>query len=145
MAAWRTPRIPSFADPHRGVQLCESARPIVHCLAAPARERGGRGSGSGSPGNAPRYLDNYDRGALAGWLKARFARCFCVGKTGTFETRAEVLLYEEVANRLVAILSPRGMIFVSTCDVRSIEMGSQSVILRTFKSRGMKIKSKFIS
>lgn len=72
MAAWRTPRIPSFADPHRGVQLCESARPIVHCLAAPARERekerGRRGSGSGSPGNAPRYLDNYDRGALDGWL-----------------------------------------------------------------------------
>lgn len=44
--------------------------------------------------------------SMVGWQ----ARCFCAGKTGTFETRAEVLLHEEkeVANRLVAILNPPG-------------------------------------
>lgn len=111
MAAWRTPRIPSFADPHRGVQLCESARPIVHCLAAPARERKRerkvgevRGADRLETRRVTSIITTVVR-SMVGWQ----ARCFCAGKTGTFETRAEVLLHEEeVANRLVAILNPPG-------------------------------------
>ena len=144
MAAWRTPRIPSFADPHRGVQLCESARPIVHCLAAPARERekerGRRGSGSGSPGNAPRYLDNYDRGALDGWL------------AGEVFLRGE---NRDIRNSCGSSSSRRGSCEPACCDSQSagewflsrlvsLEMSGidrDGFISLSFKSRRMKIKS----